>query len=141
MCVKFLFKRSVKNKSTKHDAILENKVVLLVEDNAMNVLVVERFLKLWGMSILYANNGNEALEMLHLPFDIVLMDIQMPGISGIELSRVYRDKGITVPIIALTAAASEVLVDNIQQAGMNDFVIKPFHPDELQQKMKTHLTN
>lgn len=134
-------KRSVKNKSTKHDAILENKVVLLVEDNAMNVLVVERFLKLWGMSILYANNGNEALEMLHLPFDIVLMDIQMPGISGIELSRVYRDKGITVPIIALTAAASEVLVDNIQQAGMNDFVIKPFHPDELQQKMKTHLTN
>ena len=131
---------SAENKDTDlDDSMLRGKHILLVEDNPMNVLVVKRFMNNWGMEMTHASDGEKAVEIASDSFDLILMDIQMPGISGIEASSKIRSAGIKVPIIALTAAASGDILDRVREAGMNDFVIKPFHPDELQQKMINQL--
>jgi CheY-like chemotaxis protein len=65
------------------------------------------------------------------PFDIVLMDINMPGLNGFETTRKLRDIGVTVPIIALTAFGKEEIAEEAMSSGMNDIIVKPFEPHQL----------
>ena len=110
--------------------------VLLVEDNEVNVMVASKFLKKWGAQVEVAENGQRALEILaENSFDVILMDLQMPIMDGFTASRKIREKGQNIPIIALTAS---VLIEDrrkIYEAGMNDFVMKPFDPAQLQAKI------
>lgn len=113
--------------------VLKGKKILLVEDNEVNRLVATTTLSHYGADIAEAVNGLEAVEALKQGMvDIVLMDMQMPLMDGLEATRVIR-AGIskTVPIIALTANAIQGESDKCFAAGMNDFISKPFEEEEL----------
>ena len=110
--------------------------ILLVEDNAMNVMVAQTFLQRWGATIDVAENGLEALSKLDVTkHRLILMDLHMPVMDGYEASRKIRQQGIKVPIIALTATIPAEVEYDVRQAGMNDIVAKPFLPDELYRKV------
>jgi signal transduction histidine kinase/CheY-like chemotaxis protein len=110
--------------------------ILLVEDNAMNVLVAKTFLQRWGASIDVANNGLDALNKLDITrHRIILMDLHMPVMDGYEAAKKMRADGVTIPIIALTANLPREVEEQVKQTGINDIVVKPFMPDELYRKI------
>jgi PAS domain S-box-containing protein len=113
--------------------ILADKKILLVEDNEMNRVVAETILNQYGATISEAVNGMEALDTLrHNHFDIVLMDIQMPVMDGLEATRHIRQElASNIPIIALTANAVKGEMEKCIQAGMNDYLSKPFEEEDL----------
>ncbi|MEM9233115.1 MAG: response regulator [Pseudomonadota bacterium] len=106
--------------------------VLLAEDNQINSVLAQAILKRAGHHVDVAANGREAIDTYALaPFDIVLMDMRMPEMDGLEATRKLRESGATVPIIALTANAMSSDREECFSAGMNDFVSKPFEPNDL----------
>ena len=109
---------------------------LVVEDNEINAIVVEGFLQRMGHEVTVASTGEAALEYFEdTDFDIVLMDISLPGIDGVETTRrmrshkreVQRD----VPIVAMSAHVFQSEIDQVLEAGMNAFVGKPVSPEHL----------
>ena len=120
---------------------LRNRDILLVEDNAVNVMVAKKFLSKWDMQVDIAENGREALEKaLTTRYDLILMDLQMPVMDGYTASEQLRENGIKVPIIALTASVMLDVGDKVYSCGMNDFITKPFNPKELYSKIKLHIS-
>ncbi|MFM2370145.1 MAG: hypothetical protein RL619_2466, partial [Bacteroidota bacterium] len=106
--------------------------VLLVEDNKINQIVTEKILKKNNYTCTLADDGYKAIKILEEDnFDIILMDINMPLISGFETSRKIRSKGIETPIIALTAFDKEEITEEAISAGMDDIIVKPFDSVEL----------
>lgn len=111
--------------------------VLLAEDNPVNQEVAREFLVLFGCEVELAENGQEAIELLeHRWFDIVLMDCQMPLLDGLSATRIIREKerasGIEpVPIVAVTANAFDSDRAATLEAGMDDFLTKPFTDAQL----------
>lgn len=117
--------------------------ILLVDDNAINQKVAQKFLARWETNVSVASNGLEALEKVRQEqFDVILMDIQMPEMDGIEASKHIRalddELASKTPIIALTAAAMNQEKEQAFDAGMNDYVCKPFVPAELFGKLVKH---
>jgi len=118
---------------------LEGARVLLVEDNAVNMLIAVAMLERWGVQVEQAENGSlvaaavESAAAAGRPFDAVLMDVQMPVMSGHEATRALRDSvaGRHLPVIALTAAALVTERDEALASGMNDFLTKPIDADRL----------
>jgi PAS domain S-box-containing protein len=113
--------------------------VLMVEDNAVNMMIAVALLEQWGVEVSQAGDGQQAIELVEQaaacgrPFDIVLMDVQMPGMSGHEATRLMRrhHSRERLPIIALTAAALVSERDHALAAGMNDFLTKPIDAARL----------
>ncbi len=108
--------------------------ILVAEDNPVNQLVIVEWLRLAGITTTLLNNGQEAVDTLlsstTLP-DLVLMDVQMPILDGLEATRILRNQGFVLPIIGLSAGASKAEEANCLAAGMNDFLPKPIDNDEL----------
>ena len=105
---------------------------LLVEDNAMNIMVAKKTLENWGAFVDVATNGLEALEMVDPSLhSLVLMDLNMPVMDGYDASKKMRDQNITLPIIALTASLPKEVEEKVRKSGINEIVVKPFLPDEL----------
>jgi CheY-like chemotaxis protein len=116
----------------KIDQPLKGVTVLIVEDNQMNVLVAQSFLKRWGAEFDVARNGEEALKTLDLQkHNLVLMDLHMPVMDGYEATQQVRISDERIPIIALTADVSIDVEEKIKKTGFSDMVIKPINPDEL----------
>ena len=107
--------------------------VLLVEDNAINQKVAARMLEKMGCHVDMAGNGLEALTMTgQLPYDVILMDVQMPEMDGITATRSLRAQGFSdVPIIALTANSRDEDRQECRAAGMSDFLSKPIRYEDL----------
>jgi len=108
--------------------------ILLVEDNPVNQLVAKGMLSKLGCEVIISGNGAEALEQLQLvPFDLILMDCNMPIMDGYEATRQIRQSGrwSQMPIIALTANAMPEERERCRAAGMNDYLAKPFRRAEL----------
>jgi PAS domain S-box-containing protein len=116
--------------------------VLLVEDNDINRLYANSILKTWECNIDMAENGYVAVEKVkNRPFDIVLMDIQMPVMDGFESTKAIRlsdGPWNTVPIIGLTANATRKDIEKCLAAGMNDCIPKPFTPEDLFRALVKH---
>ncbi|MBO2011080.1 ATP-binding protein [Hymenobacter negativus] len=113
---------------------------LLVEDNEINREVVRFILEEWGVVLEEAVDGEQGLQMLKdHDYDVVLMDIQMPGLSGVEVTEAVRllpdPIRAQVPILALTANAFRKDTERYRAAGMNDYLAKPFEEDELYRKL------
>jgi PAS domain S-box-containing protein len=124
---------------------LQNASILLVEDNDINRLYAGSILKMWGCPFDTAENGEVALEKLkNTHFDLVLMDIQMPVMDGFEATKVIRqwtnEKG-KVPIVALTANATQRDIDKCITLGMNDCLTKPFTQEDLLKILNKYLGN
>ncbi len=125
---------------------LEGIKVLVVEDNPINQKVMKRFLSRWDMEIYIANNGQEGIDMVKKEnYHVILMDLQMPEVDGYEAAKQIRmlDEAHkrNVPIIALTAAALQEVKEKVFASGMNDFITKPFNPNDLQNKLEHHIIN
>jgi len=111
---------------------LHQKKILITDDNQMNRLLASIILKNHGADILEASNGKEAIEIIkNEQPDLVLMDIQMPIMNGYDATIIARNEGYDKPIIALTANAVKGENEKCKQAGMNDYMSKPFKEDEF----------
>lgn len=113
-------------------AIAPGARVLLVEDNPVNALLAQALLTREGCAVTHVASGQAALDTADLaPFDIVLMDMRMPGLSGVDTARALRKAGVSTPIVALTANAFEDDRHACLAAGMDDFLVKPLSPAAL----------
>jgi PAS domain S-box-containing protein len=116
------------------------KRILLAEDNPLNIMVAQQFIEDWGGTIEVANNGQEAIEFcMRYEYDLILMDLQMPVMDGFASSCEIRKFKSKIPIIALTASPINDVVNQVWGSGMNDYVSKPFVPDQLFNKLKQYL--
>ncbi len=113
--------------------VLRGKKILLVEDNKFNQMVAQEVLANAGMIVVVANNGREALAMLDDEVAAVLMDVQMPEMDGYEATRAIRqeERFAKLPIIAMTAHAMSGDRETCLAAGMDNYVAKPFEPEEI----------
>jgi CheY-like chemotaxis protein len=112
--------------------ILNNKRILVVDDNRINQIVTKKILENHGMLCGIAENGNAAIEKLQSEtFDLVLMDINMPGKDGIETTKEIRKFDKSTPIVALTAIEVEEMRNRIETSGMNDIIVKPYDTDKF----------
>ena len=132
--------RMKENTDTDLATLLQQVRLLVVEDNAMNQKLISRILETWGCTYQLAGDGYKGLELASQhTFDVILMDIHMPGIDGCEVTRRIRNDAQNpnqkVPIIALTAAALLDEKNRALESGMNDFLTKPFSPRSLQKKI------
>jgi CheY-like chemotaxis protein len=113
-----------------------NRKILLVEDVEMNQILASKKIESWGVSVDIAQNGKAAVEMvMKQMYDLVLMDIQMPEMDGLEATRHIRNmqdaKKASIPIVALTANLLKGDGDQYLAAGMNGFLSKPFDDQKL----------
>ncbi len=139
------------DRSTTSAVSIDNKTplqqlsgrVLVVDDNEINRLLASKVITKWGLSVDFAENGKTALKMVQEnKYDLVLMDLHMPVMDGMEASRAIRKMGgyyAAVPIIALTASLFAHELETITECGMDGFVIKPFVPNDLYSKIRPYL--
>jgi PAS domain S-box-containing protein len=117
-------------------AIFKGKKVLVVDDNDINVLIARRIFSKWGLDVDFASDGYGAIEKVkNNYFDLVFMDIKMPGIDGFETTMIIRELPgqffKDLPIIALTASTLNNESMKFKNAGMNGHMLKPFNPEEI----------
>jgi PAS domain S-box-containing protein len=120
------------------------KNVLLVEDNEVNRQVTTKFLMKWRLNVDTANDGLEAIKKIEqYNYDLILMDIYMPEMNGIEACKIIRNHANeqikSTPIIALTAATMDNEKSTLIELGMNDYISKPFNPSDLYNKIYQHI--
>lgn len=117
--------------------ILRGKRILLVEDNATNRILAHNILSQYGAEVTEADDGSVAVERMKLrSFDLVLMDMQMPVMNGLEATRYIRAHiDSRVPVVALTASAFKKEEESCLAAGMNDFITKPLDEERLVQRI------
>lgn len=116
--------------------------ILVVEDNHVNQKVVTTVLRKRGFAIELANDGREALAKLESSnFDLILMDVQMPVLDGLDATRLIRrnERWKFLPIIAMTAHAMKGDRERCLQAGMTGYISKPVHPSHLLRTIEEHL--
>lgn len=118
--------------------------VLVVDDNQINRLLLKKVMEKWGAIADFAENGLQAIEKIenNHNYDVVLMDVYMPEMGGIEATQIIRAKSELyfqqLPIIALTASMLSTERGQIDDAGMNDYILKPFEPKNLFDKLSAY---
>ncbi|MDC0933496.1 ATP-binding protein, partial [Arcobacteraceae bacterium] len=110
---------------------LSDSNILLVEDNVINQEIILGLLEESGINIDIANNGLEATHMFNDNYDLILMDIQMPIMDGLEATQIIRKSNSIIPIIALSANVMKSDIVKTKKAGINDHIKKPIDFQEL----------
>lgn len=118
--------------------------ILIAEDNQINTILMQRMLAKWDIKPDFVGDGFEAVEAVkNKNYDLILMDLHMPTMDGYEASKIirsYEDPAkAKVPIIALTASLELDVRDKLNEAGITDFVCKPFNTEELKSKLEAIL--
>jgi CheY-like chemotaxis protein len=136
----------LKKEDDKNNQILDlkNVNILIAEDNITNILVAKTILEYHGAKIFEANDGEEAIQVLknNKQIQVILMDLGMPKLGGIEASKIIRNTiNQSIPIIALTANSLPEEHQRCIEAGMNDFVLKPFNEKLLIELILKYLKN
>ncbi|MBV1881186.1 MAG: response regulator [Pseudomonadales bacterium] len=125
---------------TSHQPIdISSKTILIVEDNPVNLIVERKFAEKYGLNVVVAGNGEEAIvEIEKTEVDIILMDCQMPVMDGFEATKIIRNAKSSirkVPIIAVTANSTTLDRERCIESGMDDYIPKPIDLDELTVKL------
>ncbi len=117
-----------------------NKTILIVEDTPSNYHLIEKFLKPSGIKMLWAKSGKEAIDLFKqdIDFDLVLMDIQLPGINGYEATKLIKAYNKKVPVIAQTAYALSGERENSMNEGCDDYIAKPIKREMLYNLLSKH---
>jgi two-component system sensor histidine kinase/response regulator len=122
------------------DNNLQGMNILVVDDNKMNLMIAGRFLKRWNAQVQEALNGQVAVDMVnHNSYDLIIMDLQMPVMNGFEATAIIRQSHPDLPVIALTADAMPETYQQALEAGMVDYLTKPFVPEVLYSKLAKHI--
>jgi len=134
------FAASNNNDESIEPKSLKGVKLLIAEDNQINVILAKQYMKLWDIECDVAENGEIALMLVQNgDYDMVLMDLQMPEMDGYQTTTAIREmpdeKYKKLPIVALTASAMLDIKDKAFVVGMNDYISKPFNPDELYRKI------
>ena len=124
--------------------VFTGKHILIVDDNEINILIAKRILGKFGVNIDTAFNGEEAIEKVQQnAYNLIFMDIKMPGIDGFETTRIIRaipgEYFKNIPIIALTASTLHNEYSKFKESGMNGHILKPFKPEEIRDLLSFHL--
>jgi len=119
---------------------MKDKYILIVEDNKINQMITRKILEKNKVICDVADNGSIAIEKVqNNQFDLILMDIHMPGISGIEATIEIRKFNQEIPIIALTAVTLDDNLDEFYLNGFNDIIPKPYKTEEFFHKINKYL--
>lgn len=130
----------VKSPGNLKNGPLQSAKILAVEDGFANQKLIAMILRRAGADVMVANNGKEGLELaLQQPFDLILMDIQMPVLDGYEATRELRSRGFKKPIVALTAHAMTGDCQKCLDAGCDEYQAKPIEGEKLIATVKKHL--
>lgn len=118
--------------------------ILIAEDNAINAMIFKEFLKRWNIMYDHAVNGEEAILLAgQKNYEMIMMDIQMPVIDGIRATKIIRSLGDgwykQVPIVAFSAYALQETANDAYEAGMSDYLLKPFTPEQVLDKFYKYL--
>ncbi|MNF37389.1 Sensory/regulatory protein RpfC [compost metagenome] len=123
---------AVEEKTEKYSTLLNNKKILLIEDNKINQMITKRMLENKGIFCDIIDNGEDAIETARLnQYDLILMDVHLPGINGTLATKQIREFDTSTPIIALTAISLDENREMLLSFGMNDVITKPFSPDDF----------
>ena len=116
--------------------------ILVVEDNPVNQKLLVIFLEKAGFNVTVASNGQEAVDIIknNREFNVIFMDIHMPVMDGVSATKLIREMGVELPIIALTANVIKEDVDKFLANGMNDYIAKPINFDKLQEILLEYST-
>lgn len=121
---------------------LNQKKILLVEDNKINQMITQKMLENKGISCIIIDNGEDAIENVKTNYyDLILMDVHLSGINGTEATTQIRKFDTTTPIIALTAISLNENKEMLLSYGMNEVITKPFEPEHFYNVVTTYLTN
>ena len=120
---------------------LENIIILVVEDNKINQMITKKILTKMGLGCDIVDNGEDAVEMVkNTDYNVVLMDIHMPGISGLEATKRIRDFNKELTVFGLTAVTLEDKMHEFDEAGFDDIISKPFKLETFEKKLYTTLS-
>jgi CheY-like chemotaxis protein len=136
-------KLSAVNTNDLHEDYKEENLkglrVLLVEDNMINTKIAQKIMGQWDVIVDTAENGLVGVEKFNSnSYDVILMDLSMPVMDGYDATIRIRENDKLIPIIALTASASFGYLDRALQIGINEYIIKPFNPKELNMKLRKY---
>ncbi len=128
----------------RRQASFSGSSVLVIEDNAMNLRYINSLLEKYNVQHQLATNGPDALYFLNSrQYDLVLIDIRIPGLNGLELAGMIRENedkpNVATPLVATTALAMESTFTQARQAGITDILTKPYTPDQLLQVLNKYL--
>jgi PAS domain S-box-containing protein len=123
-----------------NSSVFASKKILVAEDDELNQLLIKAIFENQNLSFVIANNGNEIIDLLKKEhFDIILMDIEMPQLNGLDTTKFIRQElKLDIPIIALTAHESENDKHMFESIGMNDCLTKPFKKEKLLNVIRKH---
>jgi len=139
---RYKFVEDISEKAETADAELQifSGRVLVAEDNPSNQKLMELLLEKMHLEVTIAENGKEAVEKAsEESFDLIFMDMQMPVMNGYEAAKLLREKGITTPVVALTASAMGEAIERCIRAGCNDYLSKPLDRKKLVQTLSKYL--
>jgi len=110
--------------------------VLIVEDDPVNYQLLKVFLNKTGIEIIHASNGSEVMDMFdeEIP-DIVLMDVQLPEVNGIQLTEMMKSQHPEIPIIVQTASILETQIQEMMEKGCDDYLMKPISRQDMLYKI------
>lgn len=119
-----------------------NKSILIADDELHNYIILEKAMKKTNIKIFHAENGEEAVKIFkeNPHIDVILMDIRMPEMGGLEATKYIRSVNRNIPIIAFTAFALSDDEAIALEFGCDDYISKPVRPDFLLKKINEHLT-
>ena len=132
----------LERQKTYDDVIFKDKKILLVEDNKINQMITQKMLENKGIICEIIDNGESAIESVkNNTYDLVLMDVHLPGINGTIATKKIREFNKTLPIIALTAISLDENREMLLSYGMSDVITKPFVPEEFYTTIANCLSN
>jgi signal transduction histidine kinase/ActR/RegA family two-component response regulator len=135
-------KKEVKKLDVKPKIDFSTVKILVVEDNKINQMITKKILNKMGLACEIVDNGEAAVDMIKKnKYDIILMDIHMPGISGIEATKIVRSFDKELTIFALTAVTIEDKMHEFEEAGFTDIIPKPFKQEEFEKKLFNALSD
>lgn len=141
------FKSQINKEDINHNASFTNSnvsklKVLIVDDNKLNLLVADKILSKENFDCMTIDNGFDAIELVREnEYNVILMDINMPKLNGIGTTKRIREFDTKTPIIALTAVDVTQLNRQIVQAGLNDYILKPYNKNHLLEMIHRHIDN
>ena len=122
------------------DLKIDNKKILIVDDNKLNILVTQKILEAENVILDSACNGLEALEKVKvIDYDLILMDIHMPVLNGYKTTEEIRKFNSTIPILALSCSLLDEVKENLDYYGLNGLIIKPYEPNYLITILKNNI--